>query len=149
MVGINLLREGLDIPECALIAILDADKEGYLRSKTALIQTIGRAARNTEGRVVLYADKITKSMKEALDETERRRKIQNEYNIAHGIIPKSISKPPVTTVLTKPAKTKIEMKDIKNQIAELEKQMQEAVENLLFEEAAKCRDEIARLKSAN
>ena len=149
LVGINLLREGLDIPECALIAILDADKEGYLRSKTALIQTIGRAARNTEGRVVLYADKITKSMKEALDETERRRKIQNEYNVAHGITPKSISKPPATTVLTKPAKTKIEMKDIKNQIAELEKQMQEAVENLLFEEAAKCRDEIARLKSAN
>ena len=149
LVGINLLREGLDIPECALIAILDADKEGYLRSKTALIQTIGRAARNTEGRVVLYADKITKSMKEALDETERRRKIQNEYNVAHGITPKSISKPPATTVLTKLAKTKIEMKDIKNQIAELEKQVQEAVENLLFEEAAKCRDEIARLKSAN
>ena len=149
LVGINLLREGLDIPECALIAVLDADKEGYLRSKTALIQTIGRAARNTEGRVILYADKITKSMKEALDETERRRKIQNEYNIEHGITPKSISKIPATPTLTKQAKTKIETKDIKKQIAQLEKQMQEAVENLLFEDAAKYRDEIAMLKSAN
>ena len=146
LVGINLLREGLDIPECALIAILDADKEGYLRSKTALIQTIGRAARNTEGRVILYADKITKSMKEALDETERRRKIQDEYNIEHGITPKSISKISTISASTKREKTKRDTKDIKKQIAQLEKQMQEAAENLLFEEAAKYRDEIAELK---
>lgn len=146
LVGINLLREGLDIPECALIAILDADKEGYLRSKTALIQTIGRAARNTEGRVILYADKVTKSMKEALEETERRRKIQNEYNIEHGITPKSISKISTIPASTKREKTKRDTKDIKKQIAQLEKQMQEAAENLLFEEAAKYRDEIAELK---
>ncbi len=149
LVGINLLREGLDIPECALIAILDADKEGYLRSKTALIQTIGRAARNTEGRVILYADKITKSMKEALDETERRRKIQNAYNIDHGITPKSISKANVIPVSKKQEKTNGETKDTKKQIAQLEKQMLEAAENLLFEEAAKYRDEIAILKSAS
>lgn len=147
LVGINLLREGLDIPECALIAILDADKEGYLRSKTALIQTIGRAARNTEGRVILYADKITKSMKEALDETERRRKIQNEYNIEHGITPKSITKSSTVQLPYKEAKPVTSSpKDVKKQIAQLEKKMQEAVENLLFEEAAKYRDEIAALK---
>ena len=147
LVGINLLREGLDIPECALIAILDADKEGYLRSKTALIQTIGRAARNTEGRVILYADKITKSMKEALDETERRRTIQNEYNIEHGITPKSITKSSTVQVPYKEEKTVTSsQKDVKKQIAQLEKKMQEAVENLLFEEAAKYRDEIAALK---
>lgn len=146
LVGINLLREGLDIPECALIAILDADKEGYLRSKTALVQTIGRAARNTEGRVILYADKITRSMKEALDETERRRKIQNEYNIEHNIVPKSISKQSVLSI--KKATDKIEQpqKDIKKRIAQLEKKMHEAAENLLFEDAAKIRDEITELK---
>ncbi len=146
LVGINLLREGLDIPECALIAILDADKEGYLRSKTALVQTIGRAARNTEGRVILYADKITKSMKEAVDETERRRKIQNEYNIEHNIVPKSISK---QSVLPKQKTTKqieLPQKDVKKRIAQLEKKMHEAAENLLFEDAAKIRDEIAELK---
>ncbi len=146
LVGINLLREGLDIPECALIAILDADKEGYLRSKTALVQTIGRAARNTEGRVILYADKITRSMKEALDETERRRKIQNEYNIEHNIVPKSISKQSVLSI--KKATDKIEQpqKDVKKRIAQLEKKMHEAAENLLFEDAAKIRDEITELK---
>ena len=148
LVGINLLREGLDIPECALIAILDADKEGYLRSKTALIQTIGRAARNVEGRVILYADKITNSMKEALDETERRRKIQEEFNIAHNISPKSIMKKPIAQ---KPEK-KVEMKvedngDIEKRIAALEKKMLEASDNLLFEKAAKYRDEIKALSS--
>ena len=149
LIGINLLREGLDIPECSLIAILDADKEGYLRSKTALVQTIGRAARNTEGRVILYADKITKSMKEALDETERRRKIQNEFNIKNNITPKSISKVAVISNLQKSNLVKIETeeKDIKKQIAKLEKKMLEASENLLFEEAAKYRDQIKQLQA--
>jgi excinuclease ABC subunit B len=145
LVGINLLREGLDIPECALVAILDADKEGYLRSKTALIQTIGRAARNVDGRVILYADRITKSMKEALDETERRRAIQHEYNVKHNITPKSIlrqkspEKPLETVVAT------VDKREAKKQIALLEKKMHEAVDNLLFEEAARCRDEIKTL----
>ena len=154
LVGINLLREGLDIPECALIAILDADKEGYLRSKTALVQTIGRAARNTEGHVILYADKMTKSMKAALDETERRRKIQNDYNVAHNITPKSISKPSLVrssansnALPKRDADTgKASQKDIQKQIAKLEKKMKEAAENLQFEEAAKFRDEISTLK---
>jgi len=148
LVGINLLREGLDIPECALIAILDADKEGYLRSRTSLVQTIGRAARNTEGRVILYADKITNSMKEALDETERRRRIQNEFNIKNNIIPKSIIKPVGAKVEELIQKTPIEnKKDLKKQIAILERKMKIASENLLFEEAAKYRDELKKLKS--
>ena len=148
LVGINLLREGLDIPECALIAILDADKEGYLRSRTSLVQTIGRAARNTEGRVILYADKITNSMKEALNETERRRRIQNEFNIKNNIIPKSIIKPIGAKVEELIQKTPIEnKKDLKKQIAILERKMKIASENLLFEEAAKYRDELKKLKS--
>ncbi|MBQ7524703.1 MAG: excinuclease ABC subunit UvrB [Alphaproteobacteria bacterium] len=146
LVGINLLREGLDIPECALIAILDADKEGYLRSRTSLVQTIGRAARNTEGRVILYADKITKSMKEALDETARRRKIQHEFNVKHGITPQSISKSqPAIREKTKKAAT-ISKEDAQKEIAKLEKKMQEAAENLLFEDAAKYRDQIRELQ---
>lgn len=146
LVGINLLREGLDIPECALIAILDADKEGYLRSRTSLVQTIGRAARNTEGRVILYADKITKSMKEALDETARRRKIQHEFNVKHSITPQSISKSqPAIREKTKKAAT-ISKEDAQKEIAKLEKKMQEAAENLLFEDAAKYRDQIRELK---
>ena len=92
LVGINLLREGLDIPEITLVAILDADKEGFLRSETSLIQTIGRAARNSEGHVIMYADKITDSMRVAIDETKRRRKVQEEYNEAHGITPQTIQK---------------------------------------------------------
>lgn len=147
LVGINLLREGLDIPECALIAILDADKEGYLRSRTSLVQTIGRAARNIEGRVILYADKITKSMKEALDETERRRKIQNEFNIKNNIIPKSIIKPVNAKLDELVQNTPIEnKKDLKKQIAILERKMKIASDNLLFEEAAKYRDELKKLK---
>lgn len=149
LVGINLLREGLDIPECALIAILDADKEGYLRSRTSLVQTIGRAARNTEGRVILYADKTTQSMKDALEETERRRKIQNDYNIEHGITPKSISKPPTSQATNIKEKLQMLPNDIEKRIALLEKKMNEASENLLFEDAAKYRDEIIALKNAD
>lgn len=146
LVGINLLREGLDIPECALIAILDADKEGYLRSRTALVQTIGRAARNIEGRVILYADKITKSMREALDETNRRRTIQNEFNIQNNITPKSIIKTVETKTKEIIQETIMDEKDVNKQIIELEKKMKVASENLLFEEAAKYRDELKKLK---
>ncbi|MDR1488450.1 MAG: excinuclease ABC subunit UvrB [Holosporales bacterium] len=142
LVGINLLREGLDIPECGLVAILDADKEGFLRSRTSLIQTIGRAARNVDGHVILYADNITKSMEYALSETERRRKIQIEFNHKHGITPKSI------TVKSQPKITDTEepVVDIRRKIADLEKKMNEAAENLLFENAAKYRDEIKKLR---
>ncbi|MDR1476383.1 MAG: excinuclease ABC subunit UvrB [Holosporales bacterium] len=148
LVGINLLREGLDIPECALIVILDADKEGYLRSKTALIQTIGRAARNVDGRVILYADRITNSMKEALDETSRRRVIQDEYNRNHGIVPKSIVKLPEKERETVPpmGSNSNDTVNTKKQIALLEKLMLEAADNLLFEEAAKYRDQINKFK---
>ncbi|MBQ8651254.1 MAG: excinuclease ABC subunit UvrB [Alphaproteobacteria bacterium] len=135
LVGINLLREGLDIPQCALIAILDADKEGYLRSRTSLVQTIGRAARNVNGRVILYADKVTKSMKEALDETERRRKIQKEYNEQHGIVPTSIIK-------NQPIQTNQTLNEAQLTKAEIEKLMLEAAENLDFELAAKYRDQL-------
>lgn len=147
LVGINLLREGLDIPECALIAILDADKEGYLRSKTALVQTIGRAARNVNGRVILYADKITNSMKSALEETERRRKIQNEFNIKHNITPRSVSKMTVSPSSNpeKDVTVQLTYDDIQKRITLLKKKMNEAVENLMFEEAAKFRDEINEL----
>ena len=147
LIGINLLREGLDIPECALVAILDADKEGYLRSKTALVQTIGRAARNIEGRVILYADVITRSMKEALLETERRRKIQEEYNVKNNIIPKSITIKTEKKIKQDNFKEKnIQVFDKFKKIAELEKKMKESAENLLFEEAAKYRDEIKKLQ---
>ncbi len=152
LVGINLLREGLDIPECSLVAILDADKEGYLRSRTALVQTIGRAARNVSGRVILYADSITKSMNQAISETERRREIQMKYNKDHNITPKTTGSrimeynkvldnntPIINQVLENED-------DISKQIILLEKKMKEAAENLLFEEAARYRDEIQRLK---
>ncbi|MDB2684298.1 excinuclease ABC subunit UvrB, partial [Alphaproteobacteria bacterium] len=154
LIGINLLREGLDIPECALVAILDADKEGYLRSKTSLIQTIGRAARHVEGKVVLYADTITGSMKYAIDETERRRKKQIEYNKTNNITPKTvISK--ISDILAelnnneenqKNKKSNQTGKTIKQSIEELEIEMDKAASNLEFEEAAKIRDEIKKLK---
>ncbi|MDA9914604.1 excinuclease ABC subunit UvrB [Alphaproteobacteria bacterium] len=154
LIGINLLREGLDIPECALVAILDADKEGYLRSKTSLIQTIGRAARHVEGKVVLYADTITGSMKYAIDETERRRKKQIEYNKTNNITPKTvISK--ISDILAelnnneenqKSKKSNQTGKTIKQSIEELEIEMDKAASNLEFEEAAKIRDEIKKLK---
>ncbi|MDR1333487.1 MAG: excinuclease ABC subunit UvrB [Holosporales bacterium] len=152
LVGINLLREGLDIPECSLVAILDADKEGYLRSRTALIQTIGRAARNINGKVVLYADRITKSMKEAIDETERRRQIQTAYNTEHNILPKSIVKSHTPIIRRKTnlpprGKQHDSNLDVEKQIAILEKKMLVASEHLLFEEAAQYRDRINELRN--
>ncbi len=147
--GINLLREGLDIPEVRLVAILDADKEGFLRSETSLIQTVGRAARNADGRVIMYADTITGSMRRAIDETERRRKIQNDYNVAHGIIPKTIVKDVVNTLeITKKAdKTKdIKAADIPEEIEKLKALMKVASANLDFEQCIEIRDNIAKLK---
>ena len=147
--GINLLREGLDLPEVKLVAILDADKEGFLRSETSLIQTVGRAARNAEGRVIMYADNITGSMRRALDETERRRKIQDEYNKAHGIVPKTIVKNVVNTLeITKKAdRTKdIKIKDIPEEIEKLKALMKVASANLDFEQCIEIRDNIAKLK---
>ncbi len=154
LIGINLLREGLDIPECALVAILDADKEGYLRSKTSLIQTIGRAARHVEGKVILYADKITGSMQYAIDETERRRKKQISYNLINNITPKTvISK--ISDILAdlsdndddKDNKNKKNNgKNLKESIKDLQNEMEKAASNLEFEEAARIRDEIKKLQ---
>ena len=147
--GINLLREGLDLPEVKLVAILDADKEGFLRSDTALIQTVGRAARNAEGRVIMYADVITGSMRRAIDETERRRKIQSEYNRAHGIVPKTIIKDVVNTIeITKRHdRTKdVKKEDIPAEIEKLKSLMKIASANLDFERCIEIRDTIAKLK---
>jgi excinuclease ABC subunit B len=149
LVGINLLREGLDIPEVSLVAIIDADKEGFLRSETSLVQTIGRAARNAEGRVIMYADTITGSMKRAIDETERRRKIQSEYNREHGITPKTIVKDIVNTLeITKKADRTKEVKkqDIPEEIEKLKALMKIASANLDFERCIEIRDTIAKLK---
>lgn len=147
--GINLLREGLDLPEVKLVAILDADKEGFLRSETSLIQTIGRAARNAEGRVIMYADNVTGSMKRAIEETERRRKIQREYNEAHGIVPKTIIKEIVNTleITKKKDLTKdIKQKDIPEEIEKLKALMKIASQNLDFEKCIEIRDTITKLK---
>lgn len=147
--GINLLREGLDLPEVKLVAILDADKEGFLRSETSLIQTIGRAARNSEGRVIMYADTITGSMQRAIDETNRRRKIQSDYNKEHGITPKTIVKDIVNTLeITKKADRVKEVKkqDIPEEIEKLKALMKIASSNLEFERCIEIRDTIAKLK---
>ena len=148
--GINLLREGLDLPEVKLVAILDADKEGFLRSETSLIQTVGRAARNSEGRVIMYADVITGSMRRAIDETERRRRVQSEYNLAHGITPKTIVKNIVNTLeITKKAdRTKdIKKADIPEEIEKLKALMKIASANLDFEKCIEIRDTISKLKA--
>ena len=153
LVGINLLREGLDMPEVSLVAILDADKEGFLRSETSLIQTIGRAARNAEGKVILYADTVTPSMRAAMDETERRRRLQDDFNKAHGIVPKTIVKP-VHDILeiseekqgAKSRRVKLSEQERRAEIAKLEKQMREASKMLEFEYAAVLRDRIIELR---
>jgi excinuclease ABC subunit B len=160
LVGINLLREGLDIPECSLVAILDADKEGFLRSKRSLIQTIGRAARHINGRVILYADKMTDSLDYAIGETNRRRAKQQAYNEAHGITPQTVksnisnvlddvSQNDYMTVDTGAAGDKhLVGKDLKTVLADMDKRMKEAAANLEFEEAARLRDEIRRLEAS-
>ena len=159
LVGINLLREGLDLPEVSLVAILDADKEGFLRSSVSLIQTMGRAARHVEGKVIMYADTVTGSMRKAIEETNRRRKIQQEYNIAYGIIPKSITKvvpetsdwrEPVGAIHESPVRKDnirdIPKDEVKRIIKELEKKMDMAARNLQFETAAELRDQIEELR---
>ena len=151
IVGINLLREGLDIPEVSLIAILDADKEGFLRSERSLIQTIGRCARNANGKCIMYADKITDSMKAAIDETSRRRSIQEEYNKEHGIIPKTISKEIRDLISNidnqKDSKRKVSKKEKELNIEEIEQEMREAARNLDFERAMELRDILFEMKA--
>ena len=158
LVGINLLREGLDIPECGLVAILDADKEGFLRSETSLIQTIGRAARNVDGRVILYADRMTGSMERAIAETDRRREKQREYNVAHGITPTTIKRDIGDIIAHVASKDQVTVEidedrphmvghNLRSYIESLEKQMREAASNLEFETAGRLRDEIRALES--
>ncbi len=159
LVGINLLREGLDIPECGLVAILDADKEGFLRSETSLIQTIGRAARNVEGKVILYADTITGSIERALRETDRRREKQVEYNEAHGITPTTIKRN-ISDILADVSNRDSVIVDtgdedrphlvghnLRAYIQDLESRMRKAAADLEFEEAGRLRDEIRRLEA--
>ena len=150
IVGINLLREGLDLPEVKLVAILDADKEGFLRSETSLIQIVGRAARNAEARVIMYADNITDSMRRAIDETERRRKIQKDYNTEHGIIPKTIVKEIKNTIeITKKVDDKKEKLADKELVAEIDRikgLMQVASRNLEFEKAIELREQLNYLR---
>ena len=160
LIGVNLLREGLDIPEVSLVAIMDADKEGFLRSETSLIQTIGRAARNACGEVIMYADKITDSMKKAIDETNRRREIQLEYNKKYGIIPQTIKKPIENNLLSLVASYRdledivaeemvdmgIDKKDLPKLIDKLEKDMHKAAKILDFERAAEIRDQLKKLR---
>ncbi|MNI30749.1 UvrABC system protein B [compost metagenome] len=159
LIGINLLREGLDLPEVSLVAILDADKEGFLRSERSLIQTIGRAARNSEGRVLMYGDKVTDSMDKAIKETERRRSIQIAYNDKHGITPQTIRKKVRDVIeatrvaesksdyLPDAAKGKMSKRDREAMIGRLETEMKEAAKNLQFERAAELRDAIMELKA--
>ena len=154
LVGVNLLREGLDLPEVSLVAILDADKEGFLRSETSLIQTIGRAARNINGKVILYADHITGSMQRALSETKRRRKIQVAYNEEHNITPKTIEKEiksivaEVKEVNFDSVEQAMSEKDLRQLILQKEIEMKQAAEEMRFEEAAIVRDQLISLKKA-
>ena len=159
LIGINLLREGLDIPECGLVCILDADKEGFLRSETSLIQTIGRAARNVDSKVILYADRITGSMERAMAETERRRSKQEEYNAEHGITPTTIirgiqdivahtaSRDGVIVDTGDPERNNLVGHNLRAYIQDLEKRMRTAAADLEFEEAGRLRDEIRRLEA--
>lgn len=160
LVGINLLREGLDIPEVSLVSILDADKEGFLRSERSLIQTMGRAARNENGKVIMYADKITDSMQKAIDETDRRRTVQQEYNEKHGITPQTIRKEvrdviQATVAAEAPEAYDSETKQVKKMtkkekqkvIENMEKEMKQAAKNLDFEKAAELRDVLLELKA--
>jgi excinuclease ABC subunit B len=157
LVGINLLREGLDLPEVSLVAIMDADKEGFLRTDWALIQTMGRAARNANGRVILYADRTSKAMESAIEETNRRREYQFKYNEEHGVTPISIKKQVHDIAIGLPSREKktqttleefdpLEIADIMDFIIELEETMKDAAANLEFEKAAKLRDQIAELR---
>ena len=157
LVGINLLREGLDIPEISLVAILDADKEGFLRSETSLIQTIGRAARNVDGHVIMYADQMTDSMKAAIDETNRRRAIQEKYNEENHITPQTIKKAVRDLISISKVIAKEELrfekdpesmsrKELEKLIAQIEKQMKKAAADLNFEAAAELRDKMTALK---
>src|SRR5699024_2150280 len=158
LVGINLLREGLDVPEVSLVAILDADKEGFLRSERSLVQTIGRAARNAEGKVIMYADKMTDSMQRAIDETRRRREIQEAYNEEHGIVPQTIIKD-IRQMISNSKVAKEDGSDVATSyndlskeekelfILKLEQEMREAAKTLDFEKAATLRDTILELKA--
>ena len=160
LVGINLLREGLDIPECALVAILDADKEGFLRSPTSLVQTIGRAARNIDGRVILYADRVTGSMERAIAETDRRREKKAAFNAEHGITPESIkrdihnivadtaSRDGVLVEIDDGTRNELVGHNLRAYIEELEARMRAAAADLEFEEAGRLRDEIRRLEAS-
>ena len=157
VVGINLLREGLDLPEVSLVAILDADKEGYLRSTTSLIQTVGRAARHVDGQVIMYANNVTKSMKQAIDETERRREMQKAFNLEHGITPTSIHKEirdinerikDTIKASSEPSVSSADLpkEDIVRLIKDLESQMRKASKQLEFEKAALLRDQVVDLR---
>jgi len=156
LVGINLLREGLDLPEVSLVAILDADKEGFLRSETSLIQTVGRAARNADGRVIMYADTVTHAMQVAIDETERRRQIQMQYNAQHGIVPQTVRKSVrdlieiSSAIPERKGRTGVKMTkaEREKEIARLEKQMREAARMMEYEYAAILRDQIIELRGS-